>query len=68
LLVTVFHKVITTGHQRLQPLFDCLLTILVNGRHLFTEIASSISVAIFKHFSLFSSVALSENFVDGRKQ
>lgn len=31
LLVTVFHKIITTGHQRLQPLFDCLLTILVNG-------------------------------------
>ncbi|CAG9103226.1 unnamed protein product [Plutella xylostella] len=30
LLVIVFHKVITTGHQRLQPLFDCLLTILVN--------------------------------------
>lgn len=31
LLITVFHKIITTGHQRLQPLFDCLLTILVNG-------------------------------------
>ncbi|XP_027197168.2 protein HID1 [Dermatophagoides pteronyssinus] len=30
LLVIVFHKLITTGHQRLQPLFDCLLTILVN--------------------------------------
>ena len=32
LLITVFHKIITTGHQRLQPLFDCLLTILVNGK------------------------------------
>lgn len=31
LLVVVFHKIVTTGHQRLQPLFDCLLTILVNG-------------------------------------
>lgn len=30
LLVVVFHKLITTGHTRLQPLFDCLLTILVN--------------------------------------
>ncbi|XP_061892870.1 protein HID1-like [Entelurus aequoreus] len=30
LLVVVFHKIITTGHQRLQPLFDCLLTIVVN--------------------------------------
>lgn len=34
LLITVFHKIITTGHQRLQPLFDCLLTILVNGKFL----------------------------------
>ncbi|KAJ0058124.1 hypothetical protein NL108_007409, partial [Boleophthalmus pectinirostris] len=31
LLIVVFHKIITTGHQRLQPLFDCLLTIIVNG-------------------------------------
>lgn len=31
LLITVFHKIIATGHQRLQPLFDCLLTIFVNG-------------------------------------
>lgn len=31
LLIIVFHKIITTGHQRLQPLFDCLLTVLVNG-------------------------------------
>ena len=29
----VFHKIITTGHQRLQPLFDCLLTIIVNGKN-----------------------------------
>ncbi|KAM9837592.1 protein HID1b [Aulostomus maculatus] len=30
LLVVIFHKIITAGHQRLQPLFDCLLTIIVN--------------------------------------
>ncbi|KAK2820107.1 hypothetical protein Q5P01_023066 [Channa striata] len=30
LLVMIFHKIITSGHQRLQPLFDCLLTIIVN--------------------------------------
>uniref|UniRef100_A0A8D9EJA8 Protein HID1 n=1 Tax=Cacopsylla melanoneura TaxID=428564 RepID=A0A8D9EJA8_9HEMI len=30
LLMIVFHKVITSGHNRLQPLFDCLFTILVN--------------------------------------
>lgn len=30
LLLIVFHKLITTGNQRLQSLFDCLLTIVVN--------------------------------------
>lgn len=30
LLIVVFHRLITTGHQRIQPLFDCLLTIIVN--------------------------------------
>ncbi|XP_041942889.1 protein HID1 isoform X2 [Alosa sapidissima] len=30
LLIIVFHKIVTSGHQRLQPLFDCLLTIVVN--------------------------------------
>ncbi|KAG7215457.1 hypothetical protein INR49_003233 [Caranx melampygus] len=30
LLIVIFHKIITGGHQRLQPLFDCLLTIIVN--------------------------------------
>ncbi|XP_028332119.1 protein HID1-like isoform X2 [Gouania willdenowi] len=30
LLVVVFHKIITCGYQRLQPLFDCLLTVIVN--------------------------------------
>jgi len=30
LLIIVFHKIITSGHQRLQPLFDCLLTVLCN--------------------------------------
>ncbi|XP_056098290.1 protein HID1b [Rhinichthys klamathensis goyatoka] len=30
LLIVVFHKIITSGHQRLQPLYDCLLTVIVN--------------------------------------
>uniref|UniRef100_A0A671MAW7 Protein HID1-like n=1 Tax=Sinocyclocheilus anshuiensis TaxID=1608454 RepID=A0A671MAW7_9TELE len=30
LLIVVFHKIITSCHQRLQPLYDCLLTIVVN--------------------------------------
>jgi len=29
-LILVFHRVVTAGHQRLQPLYDCLLTIIVN--------------------------------------
>ena len=29
-LILVFHRIITAGHQRLQPLYDCLLTIIVN--------------------------------------
>ncbi|VDK63838.1 unnamed protein product [Onchocerca ochengi] len=29
-LLQVFHKLITTGNHRLQSLFDCLLTIIVN--------------------------------------
>lgn len=45
LLITVFHKIIATGHQRLQPLFDCLLTILVNGMCL-TKLSLSSSVEI----------------------
>lgn len=30
LLIVIFHKIMTCGHQRLQPLFDCLLTVIVN--------------------------------------
>ncbi|CAK5129070.1 unnamed protein product [Meloidogyne enterolobii] len=31
LLIIVFHKLITSGNHKLQSLFDCLLTIIVNG-------------------------------------
>ncbi|CAF1242035.1 unnamed protein product [Rotaria sp. Silwood1] len=30
LLIIVFHKIIVSANQRLQPLYDCLLTIIVN--------------------------------------
>jgi hypothetical protein len=33
LLIIVCHKLITTGNQRLQSLFDCVLTVIVNGMH-----------------------------------
>ena len=38
-VLQVFHKIITTGHQRLQPLFDCLLTIVVNGELLWCHLS-----------------------------
>ncbi|PSN52202.1 Protein HID1 [Blattella germanica] len=50
LLITVFHKIITTGHQRLQPLFDCLLTILVNGN-------SNLVYTIIRKRQVFHSLA-----------
>lgn len=53
LLIIVFHKIITTGHQRLQPLFDCLLTILVNGKQDHTEFSMrSVFVLIILYFLL----------------
>jgi len=47
-LIVVFHKIITTGHQRLQPLFDCLLTILVNGEPTlcFTLLSNRLSICV----------------------
>ena len=30
----VFHKIITGGLSRIQPMYDCLLTVLVNGMHI----------------------------------
>ncbi|XP_061561530.1 protein HID1-like isoform X4 [Phycodurus eques] len=30
LLLVIFHRMMTCGHRRLQPLFDCLLTVVVN--------------------------------------
>ncbi|XP_003961150.1 protein HID1b isoform X2 [Takifugu rubripes] len=30
LLIVIFHKIVSSGHHRLQPLFDCLLTVIVN--------------------------------------
>ncbi|XP_064439534.1 protein HID1 isoform X5 [Mirounga angustirostris] len=50
LLIVVFHKIITSGHQRLQPLFDCLLTIVVNGN-------SNLVYAIIRKRSIFHQLA-----------
>uniref|UniRef100_A0A8D1FCC4 HID1 domain containing n=1 Tax=Sus scrofa TaxID=9823 RepID=A0A8D1FCC4_PIG len=50
LLIVVFHKIITSGHQRLQPLFDCLLTIVVNGN-------SNLVYAIIRKRSVFHQLA-----------
>uniref|UniRef100_A0A8D0EEW3 HID1 domain containing n=1 Tax=Salvator merianae TaxID=96440 RepID=A0A8D0EEW3_SALMN len=50
LLIIVFHKIITSGHQRLQPLFDCLLTIIVNGN-------SNLVYAIIRKRNVFHQLA-----------
>lgn len=46
LLIVVFHKIITTGHQKLQPLFDCLLTIIVNGKRVSHRVISEIIITL----------------------
>ncbi|XP_023720338.1 protein HID1 isoform X1 [Cryptotermes secundus] len=55
LLVTVFHKIITTGHQRLQPLFDCLLTILVNVSPYLKTLSMVASVKLLHLLEAFST-------------
>ncbi|KAF2982087.1 hypothetical protein EK904_000259 [Melospiza melodia maxima] len=50
LLIIVFHKIITSGHQRLQPLFDCLLTIVVNGN-------SNLVYAVIRKRNVFHQLA-----------
>lgn len=70
-VVQVFHKLITTGHQRLQPLFDCLLTIIVNGTQ-FERIQALkfiryviIYTAAINLETLFLSITIPEDLVDG---
>lgn len=55
LLVIVFHKLITTGHQRLQPLFDCLLTILVNVSPYLKTLSMVAAVKILHLLEAFST-------------
>lgn len=55
LVVTVFHKIIATGHQRLQPLFDCLLTILVNVSPYLKTLSMVASVKLLHLLEAFST-------------
>uniref|UniRef100_A0A1B0DCG9 Uncharacterized protein n=1 Tax=Phlebotomus papatasi TaxID=29031 RepID=A0A1B0DCG9_PHLPP len=55
LLVTVFHKIIATGHQRLQPLFDCLLTILVNVSPYLKTLSMVASIKLLHLLEAFST-------------
>ncbi|XP_043645587.1 protein HID1 [Drosophila teissieri] len=55
LLITVFHKIIATGHQRLQPLFDCLLTILVNVSPYLKTLSMVASVKMLHLLEAFST-------------
>jgi hypothetical protein len=70
-VVQVFHKLVTTGHQRLQPLFDCLLTIIVNGTQ-FERIQvlkfiqyEIVYIAAINLETLFLSIAVPEDLVNG---
>ncbi|XP_052869475.1 protein HID1 isoform X1 [Anopheles cruzii] len=55
LLITVFHKIIATGHQRLQPLFDCLLTILVNVSPYLKTLSMVASIKLLHLLEAFST-------------
>ncbi|XP_064594547.1 protein HID1-like [Liolophura sinensis] len=54
-LIIVFHKIITTGHQRLQPLFDCLLTIIVNISPYLKTLSMVASTKLLHLFEAFST-------------
>lgn len=55
LLITVFHKIIATGHQRLQPLFDCLCTILVNVSPYLKTLSMVASIKLLHLLEAFST-------------
>lgn len=55
LLVTVFHKIVATGHQRLTPLFDCLLTILVNVSPYLKTLSMVASIKLLHLLEAFST-------------
>lgn len=55
LLITVFHKIIATGHQRLQSLFDCLLTVLVNVSPYLKTLSMVASVKMLHLLEAFST-------------
>ncbi|CAF4279654.1 unnamed protein product, partial [Adineta steineri] len=55
LLIIVFHKIIVSAHQRLQPLYDCLLTIIVNISPYLKTLSMVSSNKLLHLFEAFSS-------------
>ena len=58
-VVQVFHKIITSGLPRLQPLYDCLLTIMVNSEY------SPPSKPVSNLFFVSGSIAVSQDALHG---
>lgn len=54
-LILVFHRVITAGHQRLQPLYDCLLTIIVNISPYLKSVSMTTSTKLLHLLEAFST-------------
>nr|XP_057923342.1 protein HID1b isoform X2 [Doryrhamphus excisus] len=55
LLVVIFHRIMTSGHQRLLPLFDCLLTIIVNISPYLKSLSMVASQKLLHLLEVFSS-------------
>jgi len=54
-LILVFHRVITAGHQRLQPLYECFLTIIVNVSPYLKSISMTTSIKLLHLLEAFST-------------
>jgi hypothetical protein len=55
LLITIFNKIIREGHQKLQPLFECLLTILANVSPYLKTLSMVASTRLLHLFEAFST-------------
>ncbi|RMZ94646.1 HID1 isoform X2 [Brachionus plicatilis] len=57
LLIIAFHKLITSTNQRLQPLYDCLLTIIVNVSPYIKSLCMVSSTKLIHLLEAFSNVS-----------
>ncbi|XP_055341905.1 protein HID1-like [Paramacrobiotus metropolitanus] len=55
LIILVFHRMVTSGQSKLQPLFDCLLTIIQNISPYVKSLASVTATKLLHLFEAFST-------------